>query len=240
MSISTVMFDLDGTLLPMDNDEFTRGYFKLLAAKLAPRGYELKALVDGIWAGVAAMAANDGSRTNEEAFWARFTGIFGEDALADRPLIEEFYERDFDVARRFCGYNPAAAETVALARGLGLRCILATNPLFPPAATRLRIGWAGLRPEDFELITTYDNCSYCKPNPDYYRDILRRRGLDGAECLMVGNDADEDAGAASAAGISAFLLTDCLINRSGAPLDAYPHGGFPELKKYIASAARAE
>ena len=131
-------------------------------------------------------------------------------------------------------------DHVALARGLGLRCILATNPLFPPAATRLRIGWAGLRPEDFELITTYDNCSYCKPNPDYYRDILRRRGLDGAECLMVGNDAGEDAEAASAAGISAFLLTDCLINRSGAPLDAYPHGGFPELKKYIASAARAE
>ena len=27
------MFDLDGTLLPMDNDEFTRGYFKLLAAQ---------------------------------------------------------------------------------------------------------------------------------------------------------------------------------------------------------------
>lgn len=33
MKITTVLFDLDGTLLPMDNDEFTKGYFKLLAKK---------------------------------------------------------------------------------------------------------------------------------------------------------------------------------------------------------------
>jgi len=34
--------DLDGTLLPMDNDEFTRGYFRLLTLKLAPHGYDPK------------------------------------------------------------------------------------------------------------------------------------------------------------------------------------------------------
>ena len=38
--LTTILFDLDGTLLPMDNDAFTRGYFKLLAARLAPLGYE--------------------------------------------------------------------------------------------------------------------------------------------------------------------------------------------------------
>ncbi|MGN0509940.1 MAG: hypothetical protein ACI4GE_00095 [Lachnospiraceae bacterium] len=40
MKLTTVLFDLDGTLLPMDNDAFTKGYFKILAAKLAPHGYE--------------------------------------------------------------------------------------------------------------------------------------------------------------------------------------------------------
>ena len=35
MSITTVLFDLDGTLLPMDNDVFTKGYFKLLVQQLA-------------------------------------------------------------------------------------------------------------------------------------------------------------------------------------------------------------
>ena len=78
MSINMILFDLDGTLLPMDNDEFTRGYFGLLAKKLAPRGYEKDSLIDAIWAGVAAMVKNDGSRRNEEAFWERFTALCGE------------------------------------------------------------------------------------------------------------------------------------------------------------------
>ena len=59
MKITTVLFDLDGTLLPMDQDLFTKGYFKLLAAKLAPYGYEPKQLIDAVWAGTAAMLKND-------------------------------------------------------------------------------------------------------------------------------------------------------------------------------------
>ena len=50
MYLTTVLFDLDGTLLPMDQEAFTTGYFKLLAKKLAPHGYEPKSLVDAIWA----------------------------------------------------------------------------------------------------------------------------------------------------------------------------------------------
>ena len=40
MKPKAVLFDLDGTLLPMDQDAFTKGYFKLLAKKLSPHGYE--------------------------------------------------------------------------------------------------------------------------------------------------------------------------------------------------------
>ena len=47
--ITTILFDLDGTLLPMDNAAFTKGYFKLLAARLAPLGYEPEKLVDAVW-----------------------------------------------------------------------------------------------------------------------------------------------------------------------------------------------
>lgn len=48
--IDTVLFDLDGTLLPMDNDAFTKGYFKLLAAAMMLHVYEPQKLVDSIWA----------------------------------------------------------------------------------------------------------------------------------------------------------------------------------------------
>ena len=47
--IDTILFDLDGTLLPMDNDIFTKGYFKGLAAELIPFGYDAGTLVDAVW-----------------------------------------------------------------------------------------------------------------------------------------------------------------------------------------------
>ena len=38
--IKNILFDLDGTLLPMDMEKFTQGYFKRLVMKAAPHGYE--------------------------------------------------------------------------------------------------------------------------------------------------------------------------------------------------------
>ena len=66
--IKTVLFDLDGTLLPMDQDTFTNAYFKELAKKMAPFGYNPDELVKGVWKVTGAMVRNDGTKTNEEAF----------------------------------------------------------------------------------------------------------------------------------------------------------------------------
>ncbi|MDD6160774.1 MAG: HAD family hydrolase [Oscillospiraceae bacterium] len=230
--IRTVLFDLDGTLLPMDQDEFTTGYFKYLVKKMAPHGYEPKALIDGIWAGTAAMVKNDGRCTNEEAFWADFRARFGEKAEKDKPLFEEFYAVEFQRAKDLCGYNEKAAQVVRALKRKGFRVGLATNPIFPAVATQSRIRWVGLEPEDFEFYTTYENSRHCKPNPAYYEDVLREHDIDPATCLMVGNDAQEDT-AALKAGVRVFLITDCLINRDGRDIDPYPHGGFDDLMEYI-------
>ena len=232
MRIKTVMFDLDGTLLPMDQDQFTKYYFGLLAKKLAPYGYNAEQLVSGIWAGTAAMVKNNGSCTNEEAFWKKFCALMGEKVLEDKPLFEEFYRVEFQGARASCGFAPQAAGLVKKLKAAGCRVLLATNPIFPAIATENRIRWAGLEPEDFELYTTYENACRCKPNPDYYRDILSSMKLDPSECLMVGNDATEDT-AAELAGMQVFLLTNCLINKENKDLSQWPHGGFEELEKFI-------
>ena len=72
MHITTVLFDLDGTLLPMDQDEFLKVYFGLLVQKMAPHGYEARHLINAVWTGTAAMVGNDGRRSNEEVFWECF------------------------------------------------------------------------------------------------------------------------------------------------------------------------
>ena len=232
MDITAVLFDLDGTLLPMDQDVFTRSYFGLLTKKLAPHGYDPKKLIDAIWAGTGAMVKNDGSQSNESAFWARFAQIFGEAALADQPLFEEFYGTEFQQAKEFCGYDEWAARAVREIKASGRRVALATNPIFPAIATESRIRWVGLEPSDFELYTTYENCRYAKPNLNYYRDVLDRLGLRGSDCLMVGNDVSEDM-VAEALGMQVFLITACLINKEGKDIDAYPHGSFQDLVRFV-------
>lgn len=232
MKLTTVLFDLDGTLLPMDNDSFTKGYFKILAAKLVPHGYDPRQLVDAIWAGTAAMVKNDGSQSNEAVFWKKFAGIYGEKVLADKKLFDEFYENDFCAAKGLCGMNPKAAISVHAIKKMGLQVALATNPIFPAVATESRIRWAGLEPEDFELYTTYENIGYCKPNPQYYMEIIKRLDIMPEQCLMVGNDVAEDM-IAEKIGINVFLLTDCLINKGGDDINQYRRGSFDQLLDYI-------
>lgn len=236
--VTTILFDLDGTLLPMDMDEFSKGYFKLLAKKAAPFGYEPEKLVASVWKGTEAMVRNDGSCSNEEAFWKCFAGIYGQESLKDKVIFDEYYANEFQGADVFCGFHPGAGEAVQQAKEAGLRVVLATNPLFPEVATATRVRWAGLAPTDFEYCTTYENSRHCKPNPDYYRDVLEKIGCKAEECLMVGNDVDEDM-VAETLGMKVFLLTDCLINKSGKDISAYPHGGFEELKKFICDCAKA-
>ena len=232
MAIKTVLFDLDGTLLPMDQEHFTKSYFKLLTEKLAAHGYEPGKLVDSIWAGTMAMIGNDGHKNNEGVFWERFSQIYGERALEDKPLFDAFYREEFQGARDACGYDPEAAATVAKVKEMGYKVVLATNPIFPATATESRIRWAGLDPADFVFYTTYENTGYCKPDPRYYSDIIERLGADPEECCMVGNDVDEDM-VAGTLGMQVFLLTDCLINKGGKDISVYPHGGFGQLLEFL-------
>ena len=232
MSIKVVMFDLDGTLLPMDMERFTKAYFGLLARKLEPLGYDSEKLIQSIWTGTAAMVKNDGSRLNEQAFWDKFCEIYGADAINDLPHFDAYYREDFDKVQLSCGFSPMAAQAVNRLKEKGYRVALATNPIFPSIATEKRIAWAGLSPSAFELFTTYENSRFCKPNLNYYKDILSKLGVSAEECLMIGNDVSEDMVAAEL-GMKVFLLTDCLLNKHGEDITKYDRGGFPELLRYI-------
>ena len=232
--IKAVLFDLDGTLLPMDQEVFVKAYFGGLSRRLAKFGYEPQKLVSAIWQGTAAMIKNDGQTSNEERFWTTFAGIFGEKAREDAGEFEKFYIEDFDKVKEVCGYDERAKEVIELIRSKGLRAALATNPIFPAIATKKRIAWAGLSPEDFEYFTTYENSRYTKPNLKYYEDVIAALGVKAEDCLMVGNDVVEDM-VTEKLGMEVFLLTDCIINKNGEDISKYPHGSFGELIDFINS-----
>lgn len=237
MSVRYILFDLDGTLLPMDQEQFIKAYFGRLAAKLAPHGYEPEKLINAIWGGTAAMVKNNGSITNEQAFWDYFATVFGEDARKDEPIFADYYRTDFQQVQSACSFDARAAQTIASLKEMGFVLALATNPIFPAIATESRMRWAGLNQNDFALYTTYENSRYCKPNPDYYRDILAQLNACPEECLMVGNDVDEDM-IAEALGMKVFLMTDCLLNKHNKDICAYPHGSFDELMNFVITLKR--
>ncbi len=234
-----ILFDLDGTLLPMDQDEFTNGYFKFLAAKMAAFGYEPEKLIDSIWKGTYAMMKNDGSCSNETAFWRTYASIYGEESLKDISIFDEFYRVDFQQAKMFCGVNQKAIDAVRTLKKEGYGLVLATSPIFPAIATKSRIRWAGLLPEDFELVTTYENIGCSKPNPKYFTEVAGRVGATPKDCLMVGNDVYEDM-AAAAVGMGVFLLTDCLLNKKDEDISVYPHGDFDDMMGYVHGSVSAE
>lgn len=213
---------------------FVKKYFGALARKLAPLGYDSQKLIDAVWQGTGAMIKNNGVVTNETIFWETFRKIFGQDISKDILIFDDFYRNEFQDIRNVCGYNSESSALVCELKEKGIRAALATNPMFPKIATDSRILWAGLEFDDFELCTTYENSVHCKPNPEYYKDILRQMKLEADEVLMVGNDVLDDM-SAEKIGMKVFLLTDCLINREERDISVYPNGGFEQLKKYIRS-----
>lgn len=230
--MNTVLFDLDGTLLPMDLNDFMKAYFGKMASRAAAAGYDPREFSDAILKGLYATIASDGSMTNEDRFWAIFAEVLGNEILERKPMFDEFYENEFRELGALFPADPLADVCVKRLKEKGYTVALATSPLYPRVATLERCRWAGVDPADFELISTYEDYCYAKPNPGYYKEVFRRLGKKPEECLMVGNDMIEDMAAAKL-GTDIFFLTDFLINKEGTDITPYKHGRFEDLLAYI-------
>lgn len=234
MSIKHILFDLDGTLLPMVQDEFVKFYMPLLAKSYMNAGVSLdpKKFIGAVWAGYEAMVKNDGSCTNREAFWSYIEPELPISTEESEKIALNFYADEFNQAICTTKPNPVSNQIVKRAKERGFETYLATNPVFPRCATMNRIRWAGLDAEDFKVITTYETCTYCKPNPEYFRGILEEFSLDPSECLMVGNDVAEDLSIRSL-GVKTYLVTDTMENKENLPIDTEYMGTLDELLKFI-------
>ena len=234
MSIKHILFDLDGTLLPMVQDEFVKFYMPLLAKSYMNAGVSLdpKKFIGAVWAGYEAMVKNDGSCTNREAFWSYIEPELPISTEESEKIALNFYADEFNQAICTTKPNPVSNQIVKRAKDRGFETYLATNPVFPRCATMNRIRWAGLDAEDFKVITTYETCTYCKPNPEYFRGILEEFSLDPSECLMVGNDVAEDLSIRSL-GVKTYLVTDTMENKENLPIDTEYMGTLDELLKFM-------
>lgn len=226
-----VFFDLDGTLLPMDMDEFLGKYFGLLNRYAVQIGLDAQRFSTALNASVRAMATDATDRMNEQVFWDSFHELYGEDDPAIDEAIGRFYSTVFPHIGDGFQPDPAAARAVSALREKGYRLFLTTMPLFPRLAVEWRCRWAGVDPDAFERITTYDNSFACKPDLRYYRQNLELAGCKPEEVLMVGNNTREDL-AALELGFDAYLVTDWLLDPDGFPIETVKHGSLADFADF--------
>ena len=226
--LDTILFDLDGTLLPLEQEPFTKAYFLALTQTISPFGYPPEDFVRAIWAGTKAMVQSDGKELNRQRFWDRFVSLMGEKSRELEPCLEQFYRSEFNRLRELVNPACAAQKLVRLLQEKGYQLILATNPIFPKVAISSRLEWVGLSLSDFELVTSYENSRFCKPDLRYYQEIFYTCKKSPMQCLMIGNNVKEDM-CVHKLGAQIYLVTDHLENGDGEDISVYPRGSLSQL-----------
>lgn len=230
--MNTILFDLDGTLLPLNMEEFTQAYFSQLAIKLSDH-INPEELSSHVWGSTKYMVKNlEPNKTNKEAFFEDFKTRVDNDLNILHPIFEEFYKEDFKGLKSVTNPTDLSKKIVDTLKEKGYELVIATNPMFPRDAIYHRVEWAGLEREDFKLITTYEDMHFCKPNVEYYQEILSIIGKRSEEVMMVGNDAQEDI-IASKLGIKTFLVNDYLIDRKVGNLSPDYEGTLEDFYNFV-------
>lgn len=232
--ITTILFDLDGTLLPMDTELFTKKYFKELSIKLKDY-FTLEEVTKSIWGSTKYMVSNvDINKTNEEVFFEDFYKRVNYEAEVIAPILKDFYEKDFNNIKSVTDQNKYIIQSVDLLKEKGYKLVVATNPLFPEKAVLHRIEWAGLSVEDFTFITSFEKMHYCKPQLKFYEEVLESIEEDASSCLMVGNDVGEDM-IASKIGIKTYLIEDYAINKDKEDINIDCRGNYKDFYEFTKS-----
>ena len=207
---TTLLFDLDGTLLDTNLETFVPAYFQKLAAHLSTR-IPPEALVKYLMIGTRAMMANeDPTCTLSEVFdrnFYPFLGVTKEELQTD---VEAFYDNAFPSLREVARPIKGVVDLIDWAFSAGHRVVIATSPLFPRKAVYHRLRWAGLPPEKypFQLISSYEHFHFLKPFPAYFAEVLGRLGWPEGPVVMVGNDVEQDLIPAAALGLATYHALD--------------------------------
>lgn len=231
-NINTVLLDLDGTLLQVDLNVLIPTYINKLSSFFSDL-VDPKLLSSSLYATTRITVENqDPKRTNEEVFFEDFTRRINLSEQIIRPRLEQFYAEEFPRLQTLTSPHPYAKKLLDVALRKNLDIVIATNPVFPRVAIEERLRWAGLSEYPFKLITNIENMHFCKPNPQYYREITVHLSCSPASCMMAGNDVTEDLSAAQV-GMLTYLVEDTMENAEHEVPKSTRRGLLQDLVQFI-------
>ena len=105
------LFDLDGTLLPMDMGRFVAKYIESICRRVSPEtGIDPKRFAKGIWTGAGAMAKNDGNCLNIDVFWQAMNEVCDRDMRVFTDDFDDYYRNEFIAAKEATPRPPATPK----------------------------------------------------------------------------------------------------------------------------------
>lgn len=229
--MNTILFDLDGTLLPMDFDKFMEHYFYHMGRHF-DGWMDPKQLAKAILEATEVMITTNDGRSNSDIFMDHFKTLIDGDIEEYKTHFAEYYETLFANVQASTYQSKEMIEAVDVLTNKGYTLVVATNPLFPYRANVHRLSWAGFKPEQFLYMSSFEDNNYCKPYPMFYQEVLNKIGKTPEECMMVGNDVFDDLPAGKL-GMKTYLTTDCLINKHNLPNTANHTGSYHEFLTFV-------
>ncbi|MHA1237598.1 MAG: HAD family hydrolase, partial [Candidatus Hodarchaeales archaeon] len=205
--ITTLLFDLDNTLIMFDEKAFIPLYGKHIHAYFTDEIPSYEDFMTLFLQSTHSMLQKEPiGFTNLEKFAANFAPKIN---LANDEILKRFihfYENGYDNLKDIITPAHKAQELIQFA-SKHFDIVAATNPLFPAVATEKRLIWGGISSADIPWleITSADNYSNAKPYLDYYLELLENIKKTPSECLMVGDDEVNDM-VAGQLGIKTYLI----------------------------------
>jgi FMN phosphatase YigB (HAD superfamily) len=220
----TLLVDLDDTLLSTNIEAFQPAYIKSLSTYFT-KYVQPEKMVPILLSAIKAMTENDDPAvTIKEKFDKSFYPKLGLDENEIRDYVDRYYAEVFPSLQSITTIRPAAKKFIDAALNRGYKIAIATNPFFPRQATYHRLRWACLPPEEypFEIISTYEDFHYTKPNPAYFTELLAQIGWPDQPVIVIGNDVEADIKPANRLDIPTFWVNEDpnakLVGETEAPI----------------------
>ena len=208
-TITTLLFDIDNTLLLLDEQEFLQVYGKLIHSFFKKEQPDIQKFMRILLESTAKMYEKDPPELNTFSKFAHdFSSKIGisQEETIKRVLL--FYETDFHQVSCVVSPVPIAKPLLSLAAKY-FTVVAATTPLFPAIANETRLEFVGLGTNNipWKEITSAEDYHFTKPHLEYYQELLSRINRKPSECLIIGNDRVNDM-VAGQLGIRTYLVTN--------------------------------
>jgi len=190
-----LLFDLDGTLLDIDGEQFLDDYVAALAPYFQ-RWADVDVFTRSVMAASVPIFGLHPHETNGEVFRNHLSRHLGMAPSVVDETMGRFHREAMDAMPIRRGPIADARPCVEAALRGGFQVAVATTPIYQPAVVALRLRWAGLEDIPWSLVTHSENMHTCKPDVDYFAEAASLLGIPPTQCLMIGDDRLQDMPAA--------------------------------------------